>query len=301
MRQFSVLWVSLFTLGLSSSVLATESDSSASTENDAQVQPIETKGSRVDKIKAFSEKTIKDLKVDANAAQPDEVKDPFQPLNRKIFAFNDYVDRHALRPIAVQYQAKIPAEVRGSYRQFRGNLSEPWNATNQIIQWKPKRAFKTVGRFLINSVTTLGLADPASRLGLDREEESFGTTLGYYGVSSGPYLMVPFLGPSTLRDGFGFIVDSQASLQKYILEDDYPGLYWGDWAVYAIDVRSSLLDLDSSLQGDRYAAIRDAYLQRKRFVIAEKKGDTSQEVSFIDDNDDGTDNSAAPDSESESK
>lgn len=295
MRQFSVLCATLVTLGISSSILANE----PTTINDAQAESA-NKNSRIDKFKAFSGKTIQDLKVDANAAQPDEIKDPFQPLNRKIFAFNDYIDRHALRPIAVQYQAKIPAEVRGSYRAFRENLAEPWNATNQVIQWKPKRALKTVGRFVINSITTLGLADPASRLGLDGEDESFGTTLGYYGVRSGPYLMVPFLGPSTLRDGFGFLVDSQASPQKYIL-DDYQGLYWGDWAVYAIDTRSSLLDVDRALQGDRYAAIRDAYLQRKRFVIAEKKGDSSDDVSFVDEDDSGVDNSSTSDSNTENK
>lgn len=295
MRQFSVLCATLITLGISSSILANE----PTTINDAQAESV-NKNSRIDKFKAFSGKTIQDLKVDANAAQPDEIKDPFQSVNRKIFAFNDYIDRHALRPIAVQYQAKIPAEVRGSYREFRGNLAEPWNATNQVIQWKPKRALKTVGRFVINSITTLGLADPASRLGLDGEDESFGTTLGYYGVRSGPYLMVPFVGPSTLRDGFGFLVDSQASPQKYIL-DDYQGLYWGDWAVYAIDMRSSLLDVDSALQGDRYAAIRDAYLQRKRFVIAEKKGDSNDDVSFVDEDDSGVDNSSTSDSNTDNK
>lgn len=295
MRQFSVLCATLVTLGISSSILANE----PTTINDAQAESA-NKNSRIDKFKAFSGKTIQDLKVDANAAQPDEIKDPFQSVNRKIFAFNDYIDRHALRPIAVQYQAKIPAEVRGSYRDFRGNLAEPWNATNQVIQWKPKRALKTVGRFVINSITTLGLADPASRLGLDGEDESFGTTLGYYGVRSGPYLMVPFVGPSTLRDGFGFLVDSQASPQKYIL-DDYQGLYWGDWAVYAIDMRSSLLDVDSALQGDRYATIRDAYLQRKRFVIAEKKGDSNDDVSFVDDDDSGVDNSSTSDSNTDNK
>lgn len=295
MRQFSVLCATLITLGISSSILANE----PTTINDAQAESV-NKNSRIDKFKAFSGKTIQDLKVDANAAQPDEIKDPFQSVNRKIFAFNDYIDRHALRPIAVQYQAKIPAEVRGSYREFRGNLAEPWNATNQVIQWKPKRALKTVGRFVINSITTLGLADPASRLGLDGEDESFGTTLGYYGVRSGPYLMVPFVGPSTLRDGFGFLVDSQASPQKYIL-DDYQGLYWGDWAVYAIDMRSSLLDVDSALQGDRYATIRDAYLQRKRFVIAEKKGDSNDDVSFVDEDDSGVDNSSTSDSNTDNK
>ena len=299
MRQFSVLWAPFLALGLSSSVFATESDLSNVPSSDAQTQAANAQTSKIDKIKAFSQKTAKELKVDANAAQPDEVKDPFQSFNRKVFTFNDYIDRHALRPIAVQYREKVPAEVRGSYQSFRGNLGEPWNATNQVIQLKPKRALKTMGRFLINSVTTLGLADPARRLGLDQEDESFGVTLGYYGMSSGPYLVIPFFGPSTLRDGFGFIVDSAANPQNYILEDDYPGLYWSDWALYAIDVRSSLLDLDNTLQGDRYAAIRDAYLQRKRFVIADKKGDSDDGVSFVDDT--SVDNSSIPDSESTDK
>lgn len=89
-------------------------------------------------------------------------------------------------------EKKTPEDVRGSYRQFRKNLGEPWNAVNQLIQGRPGRAAKTLGRFTINTLTTLGLADPASRLGLPTEEENFGVTLGYYGVPSGPFLMLPF-------------------------------------------------------------------------------------------------------------
>ena len=152
--------------------------------------------------------------MNANAAQPDEVKDPLQPLNRQVYAFNDMLDRNIARPLAVQYTKKVPDEVRGSYRQFRKNLGEPWNAVNQLIQGRPLRAAKTLGRFSLNTITTLGMADPARRLGLDTEEENFGTTLGYYGVPSGPYVMLPIYGPSTFRDGFGTLVDGQARPQN---------------------------------------------------------------------------------------
>lgn len=230
------------------------------------------------KLKVLSQ----ELHVDANAAQPEEVKDPFQKFNRKVYVFNDFLDRHALRPIALQYKEKIPTDVQGSYENFHTNLGEPWNATNQIVQGKPLRALKTLGRFTLNTLTTLGLADPARRLNLNHESESLGTTLGFYGVSSGPYLMLPFFGPSTLRDGLGTIIDSQAQLQKYVF-DDYPSLYWSDLGLAAIDLRSNLIDMESGLQGDRYSAIRDIYLQRKKFLIAEKKGTADQDISFVDD------------------
>ncbi|MBI1449061.1 VacJ family lipoprotein [Acinetobacter sp. AC1-2] len=237
-------------------------------------------------IKDLKNIKVKDLKINANAAQPDLVKDPLQSLNRPIYSFNDMLDRNFLRPVAVQYREKTPEDVRGSYRQFRKNLGEPWNAVNQLIQGRPGRAAKTLGRFTINTLTTLGLADPASRLGLPTEEENFGVTLGYYGVPSGPFLMLPFFGPSTLRDGFGLAVDAQARPQKYVM-DDQEGLYWSSNLLQAVDTRAQYLDLDQTLQGDQYAMIRDLYLQRKAFQIAEKKGD-SADVSFIDDDSEDT-------------
>ena len=231
----------------------------------------------------------KDLKVDANAAQPDSVKDPLQPLNRQIFAVNDALDRAIVRPIAVEYKEKIPSTVRDSYSGFRKNLGEPWNAVNQLIQGRPGRAAKTLGRFTINTVTTLGFADPASRLGLETEDENFGTTLGYWGVPSGPYLVLPVFGPSTFRDGFGLVVDGYARPQRYILEDE-EGLYWSEQVLRGIDVRSQLIDIEGAIQGDKYSSIRDIYLQRKNFIIAEKKG-VEAEGMFIDDvgDDDSTD------------
>lgn len=287
MHQLSIFGSALCLFSLSCVGWADDAVSTSTQTTDTQTSTItttittKTHTSPFLKLKEITHKTITTLKVDANAAQPDEVKDPLQSFNRKVFGFNDYLDRHIVRPVAVQYQQKIPLEVRGSYRQFRDNLGEPWNATNQMIQWKPKRALQTLGRFTINTLTTLGLADPARRLNLDAQPEYLGVTLGYYGVPSGPYLMLPFLGPSTVRDGLGFAVDTQGQLQKYLL-DDHEGVYWGDMALGAIDLRSSLLDIDSTLQGDRYAAIRDAYLQHKQFQIAQRKG-TEDQVSFIGD------------------
>ena len=287
MYQQKYLWVCLVSLGFITSTHAT----TPSTEEAAQEETTEiiaadssskTKSSRLDALKELKSVKAKDLKVNANAAQPDEVKDPLQPLNRQIYAFNDMLDRNVARPLAVQYTKKVPSEVRGSYRQFRKNLGEPWNAVNQLIQGRPLRAAKTLGRFSLNTITTLGMADPARRLGLDTEEENFGTTLGYYGVPSGPYVMLPIYGPSTFRDGFGTIVDGQARPQKYIL-DDNDRLYWSEQVMRGVDTRSQLLEVEQVLQGDKYAAIRDIYLQRTNFEIAEKKGLDADNISFVDD------------------
>jgi phospholipid-binding lipoprotein MlaA len=241
-------------------------------------------------IKDLKNIKAKNFKVNANAAQPDDVKDPLQPLNRKIFAFNDALDRTIVRPVAVQYQTKIPVDVRESHHQFRSNLVEPWNAVNQTIQGRPLRALKTLGRFTFNTLTTLGLADPARRVGLDGEKETFGTTLGYYGVPSGPYLVLPVFGPSTVRDGFGLAVDAFGRPQNYL---NHNTAYWADQALRGISARSQLLDLESVLQGDKYSAMRDIYLQRQSFIIAEKKGLDADGINFIDDvSDDDQDDSS---------
>ena len=287
MYQQKYLWVCLVSLGfITSTHAATPSTKEAAQEETAEVivadSSSKTKSSRLDALKELKSVKAKDLKVNANAAQPDEVKDPLQPLNRQIYAFNDMLDRNVARPLALQYTKKVPGEVRGSYRQFRKNLGEPWNAVNQLIQGRPLRAAKTLGRFSLNTITTLGMADPARRLGLDTEEENFGTTLGYYGVPSGPYVMLPIYGPSTFRDGFGTLVDGQARPQKYIL-DDNDRLYWSEQVMRGVDTRSQLLEVEQVLQGDKYAAIRDIYLQRKNFKIAEKKGLDADNISFVDD------------------
>ena len=159
MYQQKYLWVCLVSLGFITSTHATtpsteEVAQEETTEVIAADSSSETKSSRLNALKELKNVKAKDLKVNANAAQPDEVKDPLQPLNRQIYAFNDMLDRNIARPLAVQYTKKVPGEVRGSYRQFRKNLGEPWNAVHQLIQGRPLRAAKTLRRFSLNAITT---------------------------------------------------------------------------------------------------------------------------------------------------
>ena len=288
MQHIRHLCAGLLFVGFTTFAFAEDVAPTAASEIDTSADPQTAQSSSLKELKNIK---AKDLKVDANAAQPDNVKDPLQPLNRQIFAVNDALDRAIVRPIAVEYKEKIPSPIRDSYSGFRKNLGEPWNAVNQLIQGRPGRAAKTLGRFTINTVTTLGFADPASRLGLETEDENFGTTLGYWGVPSGPYLVLPVFGPSTFRDGFGLIVDGYARPQRYILEDE-EGLYWAEQTLRGIDVRSQLIDIEGAIQGDKYSSIRDIYLQRKNFIIAEKKGQEAEGM-FIDDVSDD-DSSSSP-------
>lgn len=299
MHRLKFLWLSMLTIGLTSHVFAEQDVETTSTNTldqntevsqvaaiNAEVEATgaESKHPRLDALKELKNIKVENLKVNANAAQADDVKDPLQPLNREIFAFNDMLDRNVARPLAVQYVAKVPEDVRGSYSSFRKNLSEPWNAVNQLAQGRFSRAAKTLGRFTINTVTSLGLADPAKRLGLPNEDESLGTTLGYYGVPSGPYLMLPLLGPSTLRNSLDYVAESYANPLTYPMDDnDQTSLIWGNRMMGGINARSRLLEFESALQGDKYAAIRDIYLQRQGYNIAQKKGLGAEAISFVDD------------------
>lgn len=294
MQHIRHLCAGLLFVGFTTFAFAEDVAPTAASEIDTSADPQTAQSSS--SLKELKNIKAKDLKVDANAAQPDNVKDPLQPLNRQIFAVNDALDRAIVRPIAVEYKEKIPSPIRDSYSGFRKNLGEPWNAVNQLIQGRPGRAAKTLGRFTINTVTTLGFADPASRLGLETEDENFGTTLGYWGVPSGPYLVLPVFGPSTFRDGFGLVVDGYARPQRYILEDE-ESLYWAEQTLRGIDVRSQLIDIEGAIQGDKYSSIRDIYLQRKNFIIAEKKGQEAEGM-FIDDV--GDDDSSSSPSTNES-
>ena len=306
MRPYHALWACLLSIGLNSNVFAQEesitqentnntlSQASVSDDNSPSVDSSATdtsKHPRLEALKELKKITKNDLKVNATAAQPDTVKDPLQPLNREVYAFNDMLDRNIVKPVAVQYKAKVPDDVRSSYSLFRKNLSEPWNAVNQLAQGRFSRAAKSIGRFTINTVTSLGLADPATRLGLTTEEESLGTTLGFYGVPSGPYLMLPILGPSTIRHVGDYFAEGYANpLWQQNHAQDQTGLIWGNRVLGGINTRSKLLDVESVLQGDRYAAIRDIYLQRLAFQIAEKKGKGAEAVAFVDD-EESSDNS----------
>lgn len=291
MRQFNFLCASMLSLGLTSHVFAQETPSTSDTTvSNETVNSESSLQSRIESLKELKNIKVDDLKVNANAAQSDNVKDPLQPLNRQIFDFNDKLDQHIARPVAVQYKEKVPEDVRSSYTLFRKNLMEPWNAVNQLVQGRPTRALKSLGRFTINSVTSLGLADPARRLGLSTEEENLGTTLGYYGVPSGPYLMLPILGPSTLRHSLDYVAESYANPLTYPMDqNDQTGLIWGNRALGGINARARLIEFESALQGDKYSAIRDIYLQRLSYNIAQKKGQDAAAISFVEDDLDDAD------------
>ncbi|WP_374668564.1 VacJ family lipoprotein [Acinetobacter sp.] len=294
MRHTSFLYAGLLSFAVTAPAFANTEPAAEAEDSTESANTSKTQQFKQAAI-AKSSEVAKKLSVNANAAQSDAEKDPFESFNRKIFAFNETLDTYIARPLAVQYVEKVPEDVRGSYRQFRKNLNEPWNAANQLIQGRPARAAKSLGRFTINTLTTLGFADPARRLNLSSESEGFGITMGYFGIPSGPYIVLPVLGPSTIREGVGLAVDSQARPQKYLL-DDHEGAYWSEQVLRGIDARSQLLELENVLQGDKYAQIRDFYLQRISFAVTEKKG-IAEENLFIntDDEDDNSSDEMAPD------
>jgi phospholipid-binding lipoprotein MlaA len=204
----------------------------------------------------------------SGCATSNNPRDPFEKFNRAVFSFNDAVDRTALKPAATAYKNATPDFVQTGVNNFFGNLSDLWSSVNNFAQLKGQDGLNDFTRFAVNS--TLGLAgflDIATPAGLRKHNEDLGQTLGYWGVPSGPYLMLPLLGPSTIRD-------------TAVL----PGDWWGDaWThvndipwrnsgivLRAVDQRASVLDASNLLEDaalDRYEFIRDGYLQRRNSKV----------------------------------
>ncbi len=208
-------------------------------------------------------------------SQAEAYRDPWEKTNRDLYALNKGLDRYALKPVTKAYRATTPAPVRQMVSNGFGNISQPNSFLNALLQGKVKQAFRSLDRFLINTTIGFGgLADIATDLGRPNEPEDFGQTLAVWGVGSGPYLMVPILGPSTVRDLFGFGVDFVADpfliaetkvLHPTLLEQT------GQFTAQTIDVRSQLIDSggDDALKGslDDYATLKSAYLQRRQSLI----------------------------------
>ncbi|HWL66890.1 MAG TPA: VacJ family lipoprotein [Geminicoccus sp.] len=182
------------------------------------------------------------------AANPIAIYDPFERTNRAIYKFNAQFDRYVYLPVVNAYTFVTPAPVRRSVSNFFNNLEEITTFTNSVLQGKVEKASPTLFRFIINSTVGLfGLFDPASHLNLPRQDEDFGQTLGYWGLGDGPYLVLPILGPSNLRDATGLGVDLGTDwvlLQQLPsdVRDDifYDLLFWGLWPIdarYQIDFR----------------------------------------------------------------
>lgn len=192
--------------------------------------------------------------------------DPFERFNRAMFTFNDTLDTYALKPLAQGYQAVTPQIVEDGIGNMFNNVGEARNFANNLLQAKFHNAAVDTGRFLINTTAgLLGFFDVAQKIGLPRNDEDFGQTLGVWGVSSGPYLVLPFLGPSTVRDGLASIPDSYTGPYPYI--DDVRTRN----SVRALDIvntRAELLKFDGLMgSGDKYIFVRNAYLQTREFRI----------------------------------
>jgi phospholipid-binding lipoprotein MlaA len=201
-----------------------------------------------------------------NAGQ--DPRDPWEKVNRNVFAFNEGLDAAVLKPVAELY-AKLPDGLRECFSNAFSNLRGPSTAINNALQGKPAEAVSDVGRFLVN--TTIGIVgcfDPATDLGLERHREDFGQTLGVWGFEPGPFVMLPLLGPSSVRDAIGILaVEPFLDLNFYI---DYPGVEYSILALRIVNERAELLPADRLINEaalDRYTFIRDGYLQRRRSLV----------------------------------
>ncbi|GAA4329128.1 hypothetical protein GCM10023165_01890 [Variovorax defluvii] len=194
--------------------------------------------------------------------------DPFEPFNRGVFKFNDSVDEAVLKPVAGAYRRTLPSFVRTGVNNFFGNLSDVWNFANSVLQLNLRHSADNFMRIPVNTVFGLGgLLDVATEAGIERHPEDFGQTLGRWGVPSGPYVVLPLLGPSNVRDGSALLVDRKGDLLNQI--DDIP---WRNsmYVLRVVDTRANFLRA-SELLGeaalDKYSFTRDAYLQRRRSEI----------------------------------
>lgn len=194
--------------------------------------------------------------------------DPLEPMNRAIYKFNDGVDTVLFRPLAEGYRAVIPEFVRNSISNFFSNINDILVALNNLLQGKFVDAYSDLGRVLINSTLGLGgLFDIASAAGVEKHNEDFGQTLGRWGIGGGPYLVLPLLGPSNVRDTVGRFVDSRGDPLRYMHD-----VRWRNslWATRFLNARAELLDTSKILDTaalDPYEFVRDAYLQRRRNLI----------------------------------
>ncbi|MFT7108423.1 MAG: phospholipid-binding lipoprotein MlaA [Psychrobacter glaciei] len=197
-------------------------------------------------------------------------QDPWEDWNRDVFAFNETLDKYALKPVAQAYRNVTPVVVDNAITNVFSNLGEPFIVINDVFQGKFLQALSDTGRFIVNStVGVLGIFDVASHIGLPKHAEDFGQTLAYWGVESGPYIMIPVLGPSTVRDATGFSVDTFAFLQAdpKIHAFDNSTVYYGSVYAQYLDIRADFIPAEGIISGDRYSFIRSLYLQRRDFLI----------------------------------
>ena len=191
-------------------------------------------------------------------------QDPLEGPNRTIHSVNYFADKKLIMPIARTYVKVIPEPARFSIGNFFGNLADLRDGVNNLLQGKPKAALNELGRILVNSTIGVGgLFDPASRMGLVDHYEDFSQTLGTWGVPRGPYLVIPLLGPSSVRDLVGRLVDFRIDPVRYYYPVSHRNM---PIALRLVDQRAGLLIADKVVFGDRYIFYRDAYLQRRNYL-----------------------------------
>lgn len=195
-------------------------------------------------------------------------RDPYEGFNRAMFSANEALDKYAARPVAQAYDAAVPLPVKASVGNFFGNVGEVWVGANNVMQGKVGDAGTGFARLLINStVGIFGLFDVASEMGLERFNEDFGQTLAVWGVGGGPYVFLPVIGPRTTRDLAGWAVDTSVDPVSFVNPES---VRVGASVVRFVDIRAGLLPADRIIEEaalDKYAYIRDAYLQRRNNLI----------------------------------
>ena len=193
-------------------------------------------------------------------------RDPWEGLNRSTFEFNDSLDRAILKPLAEGYTKVVPGFAREGVNNFFDNIADIGTGLNNVLQGKAGDGVSDLGRFAVNTVFgVFGLWDVATPLGLEKHNEDFGQTLGVWGVGSGPYFVIPLLGPSTARDAPARAVDPQWYYNRAI---DNNTVSWSLWGLDQLRTRANLLKagsvIDEAAAIDRYSFVRDAWLQRRR-------------------------------------
>jgi len=210
----------------------------------------------------------------------EEVSDPFEDINRLTFEINETLDKVIAKPTA-NFYSKFPTPIKKGVTNLFDNLEEINTSVNQALQGKPLTALNDISRFVINSTIGIGgIFDVATALGLKRHEEDFGQTLALWGVPAGPYIMLPVLGPHTLRDLFGRPVSSFLSVTFHMTDSD---VNFGLNMIDALETRERLLEVESLLSGDKYYFVRDSYIQ---YLDYEIKDGVNVQDDFTDDMDD---------------
>lgn len=213
-------------------------------------------------------------------AQEEEIWDPIEPVNRGIFSFNDTADIYVLEPVAKGYEKVLPQPIRKGVSNFFENIGYPSYLVSDLVQFKFGQALHHTGRFVVNTtVGVLGFIDVAKHFGLESHKEDFGVALAYHGIPAGPYLVIPIVGPSNVRDAVGRVVDAFLDPLNMInytnaATDTKLAVTWGGKAVQVVDARASLLDAVEASKAaslDYYLFLQSSYYQYREGLLNDSR------------------------------